>query len=150
MCLSFIYFTINLNFQEYKKPLEEASPAIISSSKIQTLFHRVPEILQCHKLFRIALTDAVANWDREHRIGDVFVASFSKAVVLDIYSDFINNFSVAMDLARSETKKKPALAEFFKVSIIWTMRLSVTELDTCMLFHLIPIFLFLFTKNLKI
>ncbi|CAA9996465.1 unnamed protein product [Nesidiocoris tenuis] len=100
---------------EYKKPLEEASPAILSSSKIQTLFHRVPEILQCHKLFRIALTDAVANWDREHRIGDVFVASFSKAVVLDIYSDFINNFSVAMDLARSESKKKPALAEFFKV-----------------------------------
>uniref|UniRef100_A0A146LF55 Rho guanine nucleotide exchange factor 10 n=3 Tax=Lygus hesperus TaxID=30085 RepID=A0A146LF55_LYGHE len=99
---------------EYKKPLEEASPAILSSSKIQTLFHRVPEILQCHKLFRIALTDAVANWDREHRIGDVFVASFSKAVVLDIYSDFINNFSVAMDLARTETKKKPALAEFFK------------------------------------
>lgn len=75
----------------------------------------MPEILQCHTLFRIALAEAVNNWDSEHRIGDVFVASFSKAIVLDIYSEFINNFSVAMDLARCESKKKAALAEFFKV-----------------------------------
>lgn len=103
--------------QDYKKPLEEASPAILSATKISTLFHRLPEILQCHTLFRIALAEAVSNWDRDHRIGDVFVASFSKAIVLDIYSGFINNFSVAMELARSETKRKPALAEFFKVIV---------------------------------
>ncbi|XKL69415.1 hypothetical protein PGB90_007184 [Kerria lacca] len=99
---------------DYKKPLEESSPPILSQSKISKIFCKVPEILQCHKLFRIALSEAVSNWDREHRIGDVFVASFSKAIVLDIYSEFINNFSVAMDLARSESKKKAALAEFFK------------------------------------
>lgn len=108
-------------FQDYKKPLEEANPPILTSKKIQTLFHRLPEIRQCHGLFRIVLAQAVANWDQEHRIGDVFVASFSKAVVLDIYSDFINNFSVAMDLARSESKKKPALAEFLKVKLIFLL-----------------------------
>lgn len=70
-------------------------------------------------LFRLALRDAVAKWDVQHRIGDVFVASFSKAVVLNVYSDFINNFSFAMDLARSEAKKKPALAEFFRVNILF-------------------------------
>ncbi|XP_054286494.1 rho guanine nucleotide exchange factor 10-like isoform X2 [Macrosteles quadrilineatus] len=106
--------TLHRLVNDYKKPLEDASPAILSATKIQTLFHRLPEILQCHTLFRIALAEAVANWDRDHRIGDVFVASFSKAIVLDIYSGFINNFSVAMELARSETKRKPALAEFFK------------------------------------
>lgn len=106
--------TLHRLVNDYKKPLEEASPAIISASKISTLFHRLPEILQCHTLFRIALAEAVSNWDRDHRIGDVFVASFSKAIVLDIYSGFINNFSVAMELARSETKRKAALAEFFK------------------------------------
>lgn len=80
------------------------------------LFCRVPELLQCHTLFRIALAEAVANWDRDHRIGDVFVASFSKSIVLEIYSGFINNFSVAMDLARSETKRKANFAEFLRVS----------------------------------
>lgn len=90
-------------------------PSILSQTKISILFHRVPEILQCHTLFRIALAEAVANWDRDHRIGDVFVASFSKAIVLDIYSGFINNFLNAMELAKTETKRKASLAEFFKV-----------------------------------
>jgi Rho guanine nucleotide exchange factor 10 len=75
----------------------------------------VPEILQCHTLFRIALAESVRNWDREERLGDVFVASFSKAVVLEVYSDFINNFSIAMDLAKQESKRKSALADFLKV-----------------------------------
>lgn len=58
------------------------------------------------------------NWDRDEKIGDVFVASFSKAIVLDIYSGFINNFSVAMDLAKMEAKRKSAFADFLKVSSI--------------------------------
>ncbi|KAI5744272.1 hypothetical protein M8J76_000700 [Diaphorina citri] len=106
--------TLHRLVNDYKKPLEEASPSILSSEKIRRLFHKLPEILQCHTLFRIGLSEAVANWDRDHKIGDVFVASFSKSIVLEIYSEFINNFSAAMDVARGESKKKPALAEFFK------------------------------------
>ncbi|KAJ3642853.1 hypothetical protein Zmor_025602 [Zophobas morio] len=110
--------TLQRLVNDYKKPLEESSPAILSGSKIATLFHRLPEILQCHTLFRIALAESVRNWDRDERIGDVFVASFSKAIVLDIYSGFINNFSVAMDLAKMEAKRKSALADFLKVKQI--------------------------------
>lgn len=105
----------NISFQDYKKPLEESSPPILSQAKIATLFHRLPEILQCHTLFRIALAECVRSWDKDEKLGDVFVASFSKAIVLDIYSGFINNFSVAMDLAKQESKRKTALADFFKV-----------------------------------
>ena len=72
--------------------------------------------MQCHTLFRIALTECVRQWDKEEKIGDVFVASFSKAVVLDIYSDFINNFNHAMEVAKQESKKKSAFADFLKVS----------------------------------
>lgn len=39
-------------------------------------------------------------------------------MVLDVYSDFINNFSVAMELAKMESKRKSALADFFKVKQI--------------------------------
>ena len=90
----------------------------MGASKIATLFHRVQEILQCHTLFRLALSECVRSWDKEEKIGDVFVASFSKAVVLDIYSDFINNFSLALDVAKQESKRKSALADFLKVIMI--------------------------------
>lgn len=110
--------TLQRLVNDYKKPLEDSSPPILSGSKITTLFHRLPEILQCHTLFRIALAESVRNWDRDEKIGDVFVASFSKAIVLDIYSGFINNFSIAMDLAKMEAKRKSALADFLKVKQI--------------------------------
>merc|ERR1719350_2716855 len=82
------------------------------------MFYRVPEILQIHSQFRIALTEAVKNWDQDEKIGDVFVASFSKSVVLEIYSDFINNFNQAMELAKCESKRKSAFADFLKVKQI--------------------------------
>ena len=69
-------------------------------------------------VFRIALSEAIRNWDKEEKIGDVFVANFSKAVVLEIYSDFINNFTAAMDCAKQESKRKSALADFLKVKQI--------------------------------
>ena len=78
----------------------------------------MPEILQCHTVFRIALAEAIRNWDKEEKIGDVFVANFSKAVVLEIYSDFINNFTAAMECAKQESKRKSALADFLKVKQI--------------------------------
>lgn len=51
-------------------------------------------------------------------VGEVFLSAFSKAVVLDVYSDFINNFSVAMELAKMESKRKSTLADFLKVKQI--------------------------------
>lgn len=105
-------------FQDYKKPLEESNPPILSSPKISTLFHRLPDILKSHKHFRIALADYIRNWDRDEKIGDAFVNAFSKPQVLEIYSGFINNFSAAMELAKMEAKRKSALADFFKVKQI--------------------------------
>lgn len=118
-------FVLKEVLQDYKKPLEESNPPILSQSKIATLFYRLPEILQCHTLFRIALAECVRNWDRDEKIGDVFVASFSKAIVLDIYSGFINNFSAAMDLAKMEAKRKSALADFLKVKTPFTPRQNI-------------------------
>ena len=46
------------------------------------------------------------------------MASFSKSVVLEVYADFINNFSEAMDLAKCESKRKSAFGDFLKVQIV--------------------------------
>lgn len=105
-------------FQDYKKPLEESNPPVLSSAKNAILFHRLPEILHCHLLFRMALVECVRTWDSDEKVGDAFIAAFSRPVILEIYSGFINNFSAAMELAKMEAKRKSALADFFKVKQI--------------------------------
>lgn len=99
---------------EYKKPLEDSAPNILSQNKINIIFHRLEQILQHHAIFGITLNQCVREWDQKERLGDVFTSSFSKPMVLDIYSDFINNFTNAMETARKASKSKSAFAQFLQ------------------------------------
>ncbi len=36
-------------------------------------------------------------------------------MVFDVYSAFVNNFSIAMETAKKQARQKPAFAEFLKV-----------------------------------
>ncbi|XP_035388735.1 rho guanine nucleotide exchange factor 10 isoform X2 [Electrophorus electricus] len=99
---------------EYEKPLLEIEPQLLSRRKCKVVFHRVRDILQCHALFQIALASRVADWDLLQTIGDVFVASFSKSMVLDAYGDYVNNFSTAMGAVRKACSSKPGFLEFLK------------------------------------
>ncbi|XP_051895401.1 rho guanine nucleotide exchange factor 10-like protein isoform X3 [Pristis pectinata] len=100
--------------QEYKKPLLEAEPKLMSLRKLRVVFYRLREVLQCHSMFQIALSSRVAEWDVTEKIGDLFVASFSKSMVLDVYSDYVNNFTNAMALIKKACLTKPAFLEFLK------------------------------------
>ncbi|XP_051528731.1 rho guanine nucleotide exchange factor 10-like protein [Myxocyprinus asiaticus] len=100
--------------QEYQRPLMEAEPRILSIRKIRPIFFRLREIMQCHSMFQIALTSRVAEWDASEKIGDLFVASFSKSMVLDVYSEYVNNFTNAMALIKKACMSKPAFLEFLK------------------------------------
>ncbi|XP_062400955.1 rho guanine nucleotide exchange factor 10-like protein [Sardina pilchardus] len=100
--------------QEYQRPLLEAEPRILSPRKIRPIFYRVREITQCHSMFQIALASRVADWDACEKIGDLFVASFSKSMVVDVYSDYVNNFTNAMALIKKACMSKPAFLEFLK------------------------------------
>ncbi|XP_029947589.1 rho guanine nucleotide exchange factor 10-like protein isoform X2 [Salarias fasciatus] len=100
--------------QDYHRPLMEADPRILSPRKIRPIFYRIREITQCHSMFQIALASRVAEWDTSEKIGDLFVASFSKSMVLDVYSDYVNNFTNAMALIKKACISKPAFLEFLK------------------------------------
>uniref|UniRef100_A0A8C5DFR8 DH domain-containing protein n=1 Tax=Gouania willdenowi TaxID=441366 RepID=A0A8C5DFR8_GOUWI len=100
--------------QEYHRPLMEAEPRILSPRKIRPIFYRIREITQCHAMFQIALASRVAEWDSSEKIGDLFVASFSKSMVLDVYSEYVNNFTNAMALIKKACLSKPAFLEFLK------------------------------------
>ncbi|XP_075964630.1 rho guanine nucleotide exchange factor 10 [Anarhichas minor] len=100
--------------EQYEKPLSQLEPRLLSDRKLKMTFYRVREILQCHFLFQIALASRVAEWDSLEMIGDVFVASFSKSMVLDAYSEYVNNFSTAMAVVRKTCAAKPGFLEFLK------------------------------------
>uniref|UniRef100_A0A3B4AB77 DH domain-containing protein n=1 Tax=Periophthalmus magnuspinnatus TaxID=409849 RepID=A0A3B4AB77_9GOBI len=100
--------------EQYEKPLTQIEPRLLSDRKLKIIFYRVREILQCHFLFQIALASRVAEWDSLEMIGDVFVASFSKSMVLDAYSEYVNNFSTAMAVVRKTCTAKPGFLEFLK------------------------------------
>ncbi|XP_077394922.1 rho guanine nucleotide exchange factor 10 isoform X2 [Festucalex cinctus] len=100
--------------EQYEKPLSQIEPRLLSDRKLKMTFYRVREILQCHFLFQIALASRVAEWDSFAMIGDVFVASFSKSMVLDAYSEYVNNFSTAMSVVRKTCASKPGFLEFLK------------------------------------
>ncbi|CAJ1073862.1 rho guanine nucleotide exchange factor 10 isoform X2 [Xyrichtys novacula] len=100
--------------EQYEKPLSQIEPRLLSDRKLKMTFYRVREILQCHFLFQIALASRVAEWDSLEMIGDVFVASFSKSMVLDAYSEYVNNFSTAMAVIRKTCASKPGFLEFLK------------------------------------
>ncbi|KAG7224341.1 hypothetical protein INR49_004648 [Caranx melampygus] len=100
--------------QEYQRPLLETQSWILSPKKVRQIFYRLPEIHQCHSMFQIALASRVAEWDHSETIGDLFVASFSKSMVLNVYSDYINNFTNAMALIKKACMSKPAFLDFLK------------------------------------
>ncbi|KAL1021346.1 hypothetical protein UPYG_G00012080 [Umbra pygmaea] len=100
--------------EEYQKPLLQPDARILSERKIRPIFYRLREILQCHSMFQIAMASRVAEWDLSEKIGDLFVASFSKSMVLDVYSDYVNNFTNAMELIKKACISKPAFLEFLK------------------------------------
>uniref|UniRef100_A0AAV2JFL4 Rho guanine nucleotide exchange factor 10 n=1 Tax=Knipowitschia caucasica TaxID=637954 RepID=A0AAV2JFL4_KNICA len=100
--------------EKYEKPLTQTEPRLLSERKLKMIFYRVRELLQCHFLFQIALASRVAEWDSLEMIGDVFVASFSKSMVLDAYSEYVNNFSTAMAVVRKTCTAKPGFLEFLK------------------------------------
>ncbi|XP_074832034.1 rho guanine nucleotide exchange factor 10-like protein isoform X3 [Carettochelys insculpta] len=100
--------------QDYRHPLLEMDPKVLSARKCQVVFFRLKEILHCHSMFQIALFSRVAEWDSTEKIGDLFVASFSKSMVLDVYSDYVNNFTNAMSIIKKACLTKPAFLEFLK------------------------------------
>ncbi|TSS85054.1 Rho guanine nucleotide exchange factor 10 [Bagarius yarrelli] len=125
--------------KQYETPLQGQDWSLLSERKCKVVFYRVREILQCHAIFQIALASRVSDWDQLQTIGDVFVASFSKSMVLDAYSEYVNNFSSAMTVLRKACASKPCFLDFLKDMLKNTpvghadrlpLQMALTELET--------------------
>lgn len=61
---------------------------------------------------------------------------FSKSMVLDAYSEYVNNFSTAVAVLKKTCATKPAFLEFLKVStlaLLWVRTISYnTSIAKCL------------------
>ncbi|XP_070560922.1 rho guanine nucleotide exchange factor 10-like isoform X2 [Ptychodera flava] len=105
--------TLKKLINDYQVPLENSSQ-ILEREKVDTIFKQVRAIHQCHGIFQIALAARVKEWDTVQCLGDVFVASFSKSMVLAAYSVYVNNFTTAMETMKKACASKPSFEEFLK------------------------------------
>lgn len=99
--------------QEYEKPVLEV--IVHPKSHTRVVFKEAREILNHHKMFQIELSESVRNWHMDERIGDIFTASFSKSMLVDAYSMYVNNFAAAMDEMRTMQQNRPQFEEFLKM-----------------------------------
>ncbi|CAH1774827.1 unnamed protein product [Owenia fusiformis] len=98
--------------EEYLTPLEQSKPSILSSNTLKCIFYKIRGVLHCHNMFQIELAETVKKWDEDETIGNVFTASFSKSMVFEVYSAYVNNFSVAWEALKKSTRDKQQFADF--------------------------------------
>ncbi|XP_059179092.1 rho guanine nucleotide exchange factor 10-like protein [Physella acuta] len=104
--------TLERVLQEYEKPVLEYIHN--SKSRLKPVFGAMKAIINHHKMFQIELSESVKKWDEEEKIGDIFTASFSKTMLVNEYSTYVNNFAAAMDEIRTLRRSRANFDEFLQ------------------------------------
>eukprot|EP00794_Sanderia_malayensis_P007578 gene7578-8417_t len=98
----------------YYKPLKKAENAsIIETSQVDEIFFQIPEILVNHEFFLEQLINRANCWTDKQIVGDIFVSSFTKCLLMDAYSSFINHYLQARATVRSSSLR-PAFGKFLE------------------------------------
>lgn len=98
--------------QDYECPILEMIG--VQKLKIRNSLKKLREILNYHHMFQIELAERVNCWDENEKIGDIFMASFSKSMVFDAYSIYVNNFSAAMEEIKNLKRTRQSFRDFLK------------------------------------
>ncbi|XP_055863526.1 rho guanine nucleotide exchange factor 10-like protein isoform X2 [Biomphalaria glabrata] len=98
--------------KDYEKTVLDFIPN--SKSKLKHVFAQTRDIVSHHKMFQIELSEIARKWDEEEKIGDTFTASFSKSMLVDSYSMYVNNFAAAMEEIRTLRRQKASFDELLK------------------------------------
>eukprot|EP00794_Sanderia_malayensis_P015148 gene15148-16705_t len=101
--------------QDYERPLRDKK--IISQESVRVIFQHLQEIEQCHQLFNMALCARMDDWDITPKIGDIIYASFSNSMVLKAYSNYVKNFTKAMEVVKHTCRLVPSFLKFLKARL---------------------------------
>ncbi|CAM4355560.1 unnamed protein product [Caretta caretta] len=104
--------------QGYMKPLKQPENSILCDpSLVDEIFDQIPELLEHHEQFLEQVHNCVQNWHEKQKVGDVLVQSFSKDILVSIYSAYIDNFLNARDAVRVAKEARPAFMKFLEQSM---------------------------------
>ncbi|KAM6159270.1 rho guanine nucleotide exchange factor 17 [Rhynchocyon petersi] len=104
--------------QGYMQPLKQPENSLLCDpSLVDEIFDQIPELLQHHEQFLEQVRHCVQTWHAQQKVGDLLIQSFSKDVLVDIYSAYIDNFLNAKDAVRVAKEAKPAFLKFLEQSM---------------------------------
>ncbi|XP_077197324.1 rho guanine nucleotide exchange factor 17 [Paroedura picta] len=104
--------------QGYMKPLKQPENSVLCDpSLVDEIFDQIPELLQHHEEFLEQISECVQNWHEKQKVGDILVQSFSKEILVNIYSAYIDNFLNAKDAVRIAKEARPAFMKFLEQSM---------------------------------
>ncbi|XP_063160823.1 rho guanine nucleotide exchange factor 17 [Candoia aspera] len=99
--------------QGYMKPLKQPeNSTLCDPSLVDEIFDQIPELLEHHEEFLEQISECVQNWHEKQKVGDILVQSFSKDILVNIYSAYIDNFLNAKDAVRIAKEARPAFMKF--------------------------------------
>ncbi|XP_037378832.1 rho guanine nucleotide exchange factor 17 [Talpa occidentalis] len=104
--------------QGYMQPLKQPENSLLCDpSLVDEIFDQIPELLEHHEQFLEQVRHCVQTWHAQQKVGDLLVQSFSKDVLVNIYSAYIDNFLNAKDAVRVAKEAKPAFLKFLEQSM---------------------------------
>ncbi|KAG8522809.1 Rho guanine nucleotide exchange factor 17 [Galemys pyrenaicus] len=104
--------------QGYMQPLKQPENSMLCDpSLVDEIFDQIPELLEHHEQFLEQVRHCVQTWHAQQKVGDLLVQSFSKDVLVNIYSAYIDNFLNAKDAVRVAKEARPAFLKFLEQSM---------------------------------
>ncbi|KAM6447642.1 rho guanine nucleotide exchange factor 17 isoform 2-T2 [Liasis olivaceus] len=104
--------------QGYMKPLKQPeNSTLCDPSLVDEIFDQIPELLEHHEEFLEQISECVQNWHEKQKVGEILVQSFSKDILVNIYSAYIDNFLNAKDAVRIAKEARPAFMKFLAQSM---------------------------------
>ncbi|XP_012501222.1 PREDICTED: rho guanine nucleotide exchange factor 17 [Propithecus coquereli] len=104
--------------QGYMQPLKQPENSLLCDpSLVDEIFDQIPELLEHHEQFLEQVRHCVQTWHAQQKVGAMLVQSFSKDVLVNIYSAYIDNFLNAKDAVRVAKEARPAFLKFLEQSM---------------------------------
>lgn len=104
--------------QGYMQPLKQPENSLLCDpSLVDEIFDQIPELLEHHEQFLEQVRHCVQTWHAQQKVGDLLIQSFSKDVLVNIYSAYIDNFLNAKDAVRVAKEARPAFLKFLEQSM---------------------------------
>ncbi|XP_040195988.1 rho guanine nucleotide exchange factor 17 isoform X1 [Rana temporaria] len=99
----------------YMKPLKQPeNSSMCDPSLVDEIFDQIPELMEHHEQFLEQVNHVVQNWPDIQTVGDILVQSFSKEILVSIYSAYIDNYLNAKDAVRVAKEARPTFIKFLE------------------------------------